>query len=72
MTDFFKKFEGRYDKIGAGGIRVVKLNEFMSPDYFNKKKEKAEKENKANKKSMFSRMFNQYNAFNFQNLKILV
>ena len=68
---FLQKFEGRYDKIGAGGIRDVKLNEFMIPDYFNKKKEKAEKEkeNKANKKSMFSRMLNQYNAFNFQNLK---
>ena len=62
---FLKRFEGRYEKIGAGGIKEVPLKNSVEGQFlFRSKKEIKEnpiiKEKKNNKK-LFSRMMNQYN-----------
>ena len=65
MNPFLKKFEGRYEKIGAGGIKKVPLKDSVEGQiiFINKKKEKDNPLNyRINNQKMFSRMMNQYNA----------
>jgi hypothetical protein len=62
---FLKRFEGRYEKIGAGGIKEVTLKNSVDGQFLFKNKKEI-KENpiindKKNNKKLFSRMMNQYN-----------
>ena len=66
QTDpFLKRFEGRYEKIGDGGIKEVALKNSVEGQflYQNKKeiKENPIVKDKKNNKKLFSRMMNQYN-----------
>ena len=72
---FLKKFEGRYEKIGAGGIKEVSLKENVEGQLlFKREKEKKDKEEnpismrKKNNK-MFSKMMNQYNILTMGDYK---
>ena len=69
---FLKRFEGRYEKIGAGGIKNVSLKESIENlILFKKKKDKKENpiiQHKNNQK-MFSRMMNQYNILSTDDYK---
>ena len=62
---FLKKFEGRYEKIGAGGIKEVSLKDSVDGQIIFMKKEN-QKNNplnyRINNQKMFSKMMNQYNA----------
>lgn len=71
QTDpFLKRFEGRYEKIGAGGIKEVTLKNSVEGQFLFKNK-KDIKENpiindKKNNKKLFSRMMNQYNILSMK------
>ena len=65
VDSFLKKFEGRYERMGAGGIKDVSLKDniitnFNFPDKNKEKKENPINERKKNQK-MYSRMMNEYN-----------
>ena len=63
IDPFLKKFEGRYEKMGAGGIKEVVLKESVPLPQFVKKSENKKNpfvERKKDEK-MYSRMMNQYN-----------
>ena len=70
---FLKRFEGRYERMGAGGIKDVSLKDniitnFDFSDKNKKKKENPINERKKNQK-MYSRMMNEYNLMTTEEYK---
>lgn len=69
---FLNKFEGRYEKMGAGGIKDVSLNEFIISNKIIKKKDENKKNpyiERKNNEKMYSRMMNQYNLMTTEDYK---
>ena len=72
IDPFLKKFEGRYEKLGVGGIKSASFKESIEGQLLIKK-EKQMKDNplstrKKNQK-MFSKMMNQYNLATMEDYK---
>ena len=65
VDSFLKKFEGRYERMGAGGIKDVSLKENIITSFGLSDKNKNQKENPINERKknqkMHSRMMNEYN-----------
>lgn len=72
IDPFLKKFEGRYEKLGVGGIKNASFKESIEGQLLFKK-EKEVKENPLNirkkNQKMFSRMMNQYNIATIEDYK---